>query len=89
MDGITKRLIRLAKIDAILRSGKPQTYDAIGRQLGVSWRTIYNDFVFLADTLGAPIDLAGPQSHSGWEYFADWDLWNELRQFVEKNVEEN
>jgi proteasome accessory factor B len=57
---------RLLEIDARLRAGKHPSHAELGRDLGVSSRTIQRDFDYLRFTLGAP--LGYDERRKGWSY---------------------
>ena len=57
---------RLLEIDARLREGKHPSHAQLGKELGVSARTIQRDMDYLRDTIGAPLEYDAKQK--GWYY---------------------
>ena len=57
---------RLLEIDARLRDGKHPSHAQLGKELGVSARTIQRDMDYLRDTIGAPLEYDAKQK--GWYY---------------------
>lgn len=72
-NGLSTKLERLLHLDTLIRSGSYPSVDTLATHFEVSQRTVYSDFQFLKDRLGAPLDYS--RSHQGYFYTdKEWKL---------------